>query len=388
LSWQQLLNTASGTVSIGSYTSSRSGGNPSQGLLYDDTGYYTLGDSIAEVFAISPTSAPFDVNVYSIYVQSLGRTGINGGNGSRLQVSVFFDDQYGTLSQPVLGSLTCTMTVTKAVNILSIADPVITVVQNLSTGGGILEFEFVDTISGYITNYNLLDRARAAAVAAGEPENYLDTTPLNATVIVEAGAVVGSTSLAVGAITVPPLFAGSRVRIINNGFIVGMGGNGGFGSSWWPLAGQNGTSGGLALHLQWQTLLQNYNTIGGGGGGGGGSSTGANPETYDDPGGSGGGGAGYLFGNPGSVGPAPSYFGTAGTLTSGGAGGEPSPSGGSGEWFFGRNGGAGGSLGQAGQNGSGDYPFGVGGSGGAAIQGSANIASGSILGTVLGTQIP
>lgn len=398
-SWQQLLSDA-GTISMGAYGSERTGGTTA-GTLYSNIGYYSLNDSAQQVFSIQPASGPFSVNIYSILIQRLNYQGANGSNGSRVSVSVFFDDQYGTPAQAVTGSLSVNINIVRAGAVLTIADPAVTVQEYLEGGGGGVFFEFNDTVTTQITNYDLLARATLAAQAV-DPLLDLATTPLRATVIVATSGVIGSTSTASAAFSVAALPATSTVRIINNGYIVGKGGDGGAGWSWAPPPNPDGLNGGPAIALASPTTVVNYGTIGGGGGGGGGSSTGSNPETYDDPGGCGGGGAGFTVGMGGTVGPGLSYYGQNGTLTAGGAGGTVSPTGGysedysgadggfviiyngSAEWFFGKPGGAGGNLGQAGQAGSGDYGAGTAGAAGISIIGSSQLSGDSVLGNILG----
>ena len=387
ISWQQLLNQDAGSISIGALNTERLGGNPGQGTVASNIGYYSLTSSADEIFSINPASGLFAVNNYSILVQRENYQGLNGGNGSKILVNVFFDDQYGTSSQPVTGTLTANITIQKAVSPLMVANPVINLRQNLNGGGGAVFFSFVDTVTANTNNYNLLSRVQAAAAAQGV---NLSVVPIQATVIVNPGVVVGSTSTESSAMVIPSLLNASTVRVINNGFIVGRGGSGGAGFSWWPPATRDGTSGGPALELNWPITLENYGTVGGGGGGGGGSNTTASNQTYDDPGGSGGGGAGQQPGSPGNVGPLPSYWGEPGTLTQGGAGGTPSPGGAdrfgrSREWRSGFDGGRGGDLGQSGSPGAGAYGSSVGGAAGPAVVGSSNILSGSINGTILGS---
>lgn len=385
LSWQTLLNNDAGTISIGAFECSREGGVSNRGIFNSTVGYYNLQDNAQTVFSISPSAAPFSVNSYSVVVQRASYEGRNGGNGSKIIVSLFYDDQYGTPSQPVLGTLTGTINFIKAGNHLTIANPVFNILQILSGGGGQLFFDFSTTISNTVLNYNLLSAVTTAAAASPEPVD-LSIVPVRATIIVSNTGVLGSNSTQAPALEIPGNFlAGSTVRIINNGYIVGKGGNGGAGWSWWPPDNRNGGDGGIALFLNWPTTLQNYGIIGGGGGGGGGSSTLQSGQTYDDPGGSGGGGAGSEVGQPGNVGPAASYFGQPGTLTAGGAGGFASPNGRSREWSAGQTGGAGGSLGQNGSAGSGQYGSSVGGSAGAAIVNSNLLIPNSLVGTVLGS---
>ena len=168
--------------------------------------------------------------------------------------------------------------------------------------------------------------------------------------------------------------------LINNGYIVGKGGNGGtnFGGFW--TAGGPGSDAGIGLLLSTQTTINNNGVISGGGGGGGACGSPSSHATYWVQSGGGGGGAGYgLGGQCGAY-----AWGSDGTLTAGGA---------AGTGYAGRTGGAGGGLGTIGNVGSqGENGGGAGGAGGAAgnaIAGSGNIVSwgpnglGTIYGAVL-----
>jgi hypothetical protein len=127
-------------------------------------------------------------------------------------------------------------------------------------------YVFNATISANTTNYNL----RAAAVAAG----WNQVLPLSATVTINAGVYVYSTSVGAYAFQTGTTFpAGTSLNLINNGIILGMGGNGGNGGTL-PnsQAGVAGTTGGPALLAQQAITITNNGIIGGGGGGGGGGS--------------------------------------------------------------------------------------------------------------------
>lgn len=109
---------------------------------------------------------------------------------------------------------------------------------------------------------------------------------------------------------------GDTVSIINNGNIIGAGGNGGMGQSWSKTISQanDGQPGGDAISLQFPTNIENNGTIAGGGGGGAGGYIGiTNQATFDTSnpyqsvkdlyaGGGGGGGAGVVAGSFGSGG--------------------------------------------------------------------------------------
>jgi hypothetical protein len=151
-------------------------------------------------------------------------------------------------------------------------------------------FSFSQTISASTANYNL----RTAAIAAG----WNGTTPISATVTVNAGIFVYSASTGTAAFDTGSIPAGSTVSLVNNGYIIGAGGAGGAGSTV-PNATANsfgaavaGSAGGNAIQAQYSVSITNNGIIGGGGGGGGGS--GAAKTDVD--------GKGTIYGAPGSGG--------------------------------------------------------------------------------------
>ena len=107
---------------------------------------------------------------------------------------------------------------------------------------------------------------------------------------------------------------GDTVTIINNGSIIGAGGNGGVGQSYGSAVNpqtNNGGNGGDAIFLQFPTTIQNNGTISGGGGGGAGGYIGTTSEQTVSTktsiaslvgGGGGGGGAGSIGGSGGAGG--------------------------------------------------------------------------------------
>lgn len=211
---------------------------------------------------------------------------------------------------------------------------------------------------------------RTAALAAG----WDGTSKLNVTI--NSGVVIFSTSTGSYAMTVSGSFPGG-VEIINNGTILGRGGDGGSSTV-------NGGNGGPALLVQSAVTINNTSGRIAGGGGGGGGGAAYTYCVYQDegvcyqyateygPGGGGGIGNGS-GGSGGSWGSA----GSAGTLTAAGSGGSP---GGGGQANYVGPGGAGGTYGSTGGNGcNGSYgggcgvPSGLGGAGGAAVVGNSNI---------------
>lgn len=151
-------------------------------------------------------------------------------------------------------------------------------------------FNFNATISSNTTNYSLA----TALTAAGW--NGIDR--VIATITVNSGVYLGSTSISSPAFTVGSLPAASTVSLTNNGYILGKGGDGGD-----PYGG----NGGPAMTIGSAITITNNSIIGGGGGAGGQGAryvdpTSGVPGGYS-PGGGGGGGAGYLTGAGGPITP-------------------------------------------------------------------------------------
>jgi hypothetical protein len=120
--------------------------------------------------------------------------------------------------------------------------------------------------------------------------------------------------------------SGDIIELVNNGYIVGRGGDG-------AGAYGGGGTGGNALYVGLATTVYNNGYIWGGGGGGGGGSNGGDGSPKPAPvgGGTGGGGAGYYAGNPGgSLGAGGGGGAPGGTAGRGGDGGGPGVDGGAG----------------------------------------------------------
>jgi len=118
-------------------------------------------------------------------------------------------------------------------------------------------FVFNQTISADVSNYVLT----AAAAAAGWDGKAL----LKATITINTGIVVSANNTANPAFDTGVVPAGSTLELVNNGYIIGMGGAGA------PANSKNvpGLPGGPALRAQAALTVTNNGTIGGGGGGGG-----------------------------------------------------------------------------------------------------------------------
>ena len=127
--------------------------------------------------------------------------------------------------------------------------------------------------------------------------------PLNATITVESGVILYSTSTSVSAFNTGTTFPeGSKITLINQGVILGKGGLGG-----WAFD-RNGAAGGGALQAKHAITIDNAGgRIAGGGGGGEGAEKYVNPSRSHSAGGGG-------IGNGGGGGEG----GHAGTLTAAG----------------------------------------------------------------------
>lgn len=224
------------------------------------------------------------------------------------------------------------------------------------------------TISANTANYTL-NTAKATGYVAGKSD---------ITLTINSGVIVSSASTGSYAFVVDTSWAaGDTITIVNNGTILGKGGNGGIGATNSVGAGA-GTSAGPALNVQRATSINNVNRIAGGGGGGGGGAKGfaIHGKNQDDWGG-GGGGGGIGIGSAGAGGTIGMGFGgsagTAGTLTANGNGGF----GGSSAYGAGGSGGTGGTYGTSGVNGmnasQNTSTPGNGGAAGAAVVGNTNI---------------
>ena len=249
--------------------------------------------------------------------------------------------------------------------------------------------EFSFTISSDTKNANLY----TLAINAG----WDGVIPVRATIA--SGYYLWSNSTGSPALVIPSNFSAGLV-LVNNGFIMGRGGNGG-------ASGGSGGSGGPAIHNQSTNVNivnQSGGYIGGGGGGGGagggsggtgyragttdpggaGGAIGAvgskgSPDTISGAGGGSGSGAGFGPGaGGGRIMPGTGGAGYAGA-GSGGSAGSAGTNGPPGEWAGG--GGGGGGWGASGGSGNGS-----GGAGGAAIYGTAttrSITGGAIYGSVV-----
>ena len=224
--------------------------------------------------------------------------------------------------------------------------------------------EFAFTISTSDSDQNL----RNLAILAG----WDQSAPVVATVasgIVLSGEFTGLTTRNPG-LTINGSFP-FGVTLVNNGVIVGSGGQGGTGGPNTSTPATAGGAGGAAIVASVAVSIENNGTIagGGGGGGGGGYSSVQGAFTIFPFPGSGGGGGRHSAVGASPPGGGAGAFGTEGTYSAAGIGGGQSGSGGGG------NGGNWGAAGNAGANGTGPQTTvgGAGGAAGAVVIGSSNV---------------
>lgn len=155
------------------------------------------------------------------------------------------------------------------------------------------------TVSSDTNNYNV---ATAVASALGSMPAFA----IKVTLTINSGVVIGSADTSSYAFsTVGTWDSNSELVIVNNGYIVGAGGDGASGNGADDL--RPGKPGGPAMKITLPTTITNNNIIGGGGGGSGRAGYGGSN------GGRGAGGAGRIVGLAPGSGNA-----TNGTLTYGG----------------------------------------------------------------------
>lgn len=245
-------------------------------------------------------------------------------------------------------------------------------------------FNFTDTIAATTTYYNVSDKAAAAG--------WNVTDRLRATITVNSGVVVGSTSSPGNAFEVEFLPVGSTVYLINNGTIIGKGGAGGNGatSTVSPTVGGNG---GTAIYTKHAMSITNNGIIAAGGGGGGGGQFRQTPVTttfgtvFCNAGGGGGGaGRGYT-GSSGGTGGTSSSNADCLPASNASPGGSSSSSsagaGGAGGVSAGSSGGTGGNGGNSVAGGAGGLSGAAGGLPGYYIDGLAHVTMITV-GTTLG----
>ena len=214
------------------------------------------------------------------------------------------------------------------------------------------------TISGNTTNFNLF-------AALGSPGSAV-----TANVTVAVGVIVNSVNNTTAAMDLSGLPASSTINLINNGYIIGQGGNGANGG--WasypgsgtsiasaPLAGNggnaiNGPGSGVTFNI---TNGSGHIWGGGGGGGGGGAYDGVSSGNGCGNAGGGGGGAGGGIGGTGGLGvyisggSALGGNGVNGTIGLSGSGGAAGTGNATGNGLVGTAG-AGGAYGTAGSTGA------------------------------------
>ena len=297
-SWQALV-TALGTIDIGFRNTTRIGGSGTITLKNTNNGGYWSGTgSFVEHALQYSATVGYTGNCIQVAYYWSGTTA-NGGNPV-LNIRTTWYNNTGAVGLTNIDGTSTTNLVVSHPSTTQLANTwgAPTVGTSVVPSSGTLGMTLALTIASNVTDYVLYN----AATAAG----WNPAVKLNVTVTVNSGVYVGSTSPGSYAFIIHSSAyfpAGSTITLINNGYILGMGGTGGAG-------GAAGNLGGYALHVGMAATIYNYGYIYGGGGGGGGM-------IYLPYYCGGGGGGGY---NGGTGGTGPHYAGSAGSTWSGGAG--------------------------------------------------------------------
>jgi len=223
-------------------------------------------------------------------------------------------------------------------------------IHNIIAGGGVR----VSVTKTY--NSNSANQSVDVTTLPGYIAGATDTT-----IVVDSGIYVYSTSISTPALTISGGIVGDRIYLVNNGYIIGMGGRGAYIGP--PSVAAE--PGGPALSILNNVTATNNSYIAGGGGGGGRGGEGGGG------GGAGGGQGGNSFGFSGGAGGAPGAAGADGDPNDNG-----SPGGGGGRIIPG-TGGAGGTSSGNSDNGKGGGAGGGGGSGDSSLSGLTGGAGGS-----------
>ena len=375
------VNSAAQTIAGVSYTgTTRIGGTGgTQTTLATTTGWYQLTGTPATIFQLNNATSPYTGE----YIQT-----------TATQTSSTVLTLVTTWYQPAVSTVgtTCnisggTATTSPSTTITGTAPTTLCTYFPPSTAQGLSNSWGTPLIAAVVAA-SQSSRLAFNVVISSNTQNYTASTSTvtgyqpgisDVTFTINSGIVVGSANTtAVGFNVDTSWNAADTVTIVNNGYIVGAGGDGGRAGGGFTFNGGVGAVGGPALTVQRATTINNASgTVGGGGGGGGGGSSNA-VGVATGRAGAGGGGAGNIVGVGGEGGG--SGNGSPGTLTTGGAGVGPQTDGGAG--------GAGGSLGSAGTGGSpgtAGSPGGGGAAGYCTTTGSSAFITWSSTGTRLGT---
>jgi len=392
--WSNLLTTAATDIFAGNRPGT--GVNPNNGQ-----NYFRLGGSYQTVYTQS-SSSPYGANTYRITARTPGVSDNSNGTARIVEFLVEWIDGHdsnevgpdgvdGTLSLS-LSSVDPLFNLVPANNTpVTIQAPNVNFGNITSVNVSPTDAPFKRTITTNQTNLNIRDYA----VANGWNGSDSVAITINNGVIISGNTAGDSTA----ACTISGSFP-NGVSLINNGVIVGRGGNGGAGRQ--ANTGTNGGAGGTALSTTVNLMVDNNGTIaGGGGGGGGGGSMRVSNKVWETPvaptrqGVGGGGGGGQSSNGFNSSGGTGANAGTAGTYSAAGSRGNGSSSASGGITATGGRGGNGGAWGTDGARGAGgttnanttydvdSFAAGDGGSAGFAVKGVNNIGFRNV-GTVLG----
>jgi hypothetical protein len=188
---------------------------------------------------------------------------------------------------------------------------------NVPTSGAISFSNFYNAVNRIVLNYIFSSNTQQATINPTSLPGYVAGIT-DVVITVNPGIYVWSDSTSVPGLTIGSANSGDTITLVNNGYIIGKGGNG-------PEAYENrvGNNGGPALTINYSVTINNTNSsayIAGGGGSGG---VYYNAPTQAGAGGGAGGGNGSIVGTPGitlgGAGGAPGFAGSNGSSVNSGA---------------------------------------------------------------------
>ena len=187
---------------------------------------------------------------------------------------------------------------------ISLNDAAVRTLAGVASGAITMPTDFYGKSNRAVLSYTFSANTANASLNVTSIGGYI-VGKSDITITVNSGIYLYSTSTANAGLTLTGGSSGDTITIVNNGYIMGKGGNGNQGYA-------NGNAGGTALSLGFNTTVNNTNASAYiGGGGGSGASTSSGPGGGGAGGGNGGtsqnggtitGGSGGSIGNIGSSG--------------------------------------------------------------------------------------
>ena len=207
---------------------------------------------------------------------------------------------------------------------ISLNDASVRTLAGVASGAITMPTNFYGKSNRVALSYTFSANTANASLNVTSISGYVAGTS-DITITINTGVYLYSTSTSNAGLTLTGGTTGDTITLVNNGYIMGQGGDGGNGKTQ-DTVGINGNNGCNAISLGFNTTINNTNAsayIGGGGGGGGGNRYVNNPLPCSGGGGAGGGAGGGSYFNGGTYwSPTPGgTIGNIGNTQSGNQGG-------------------------------------------------------------------